>query len=402
MADAGLDLCIVANVQWPRFGANAGGFVHVCEVARILARSSTVLTIVPNFVAAECRRRFPTSRFATTPVPARFARSTLAVQAFSIVNWIVHIRTIRRSRALLLASHFLGDVLPAVFANRPSVVIVHHLVAPPWKRAGNPMANAVHYAAERFSIALARRVCTVVVTSSNLVRDELRRYGFRQPIVVTVNASSGVPTALPTRPSQPSERVVFLGRLTPTKNLEALVATWPYVIERRPKATLEIVGGGDAPYVDGMRRRVAAAGIATSVSFHGNVDDRAKWSLLASAAVFAFPSLEEGFGIALVEAMTLGIPCVTFDLPIFGELFPEGRIEARRDDPFDLARAIVRVLADPSDARRIGERGREYATRYTWEHAASFDGEALDRAAAAFATSSSRRCPKWRSSDRPS
>jgi glycosyltransferase involved in cell wall biosynthesis len=88
--------------------------------------------------------------------------------------------------------------------------------------------------------------------------------------------------------------------------------------------------------------------------------------LVAGAAVFAFPSTKEGFGLAAMEALAAGVPLVTRDLPVLREVF--GGVARFATDPAGLAAALVAALADGDPATRLA--GRELAARHTWQAAA--------------------------------
>jgi len=373
-------LIVFANVQWPSFGIDAGGSLHAFEVARILAREHDVTVVVPSFVADAVRSRYPGLRLRVMSVPTAILRSTVAVQLWSAVDWLAMLPEVRDADGIYATSHFLGDVLPLVARiGKLSAVVVHHLVEPPQRRAGLFLLNALHYFAERVAVRLVSACATSILTSSELVADQLRREGIRLPISVTVNAPRDVRRELEASVSANvvSGAVLYVGRLSPTKGIESLLQAWRGVIERDPTATLTIVGGGDATYLARLQRIRQDFGIAASVRFLGRVDDEMKERLLRSHRVFAFPSREEGFGIVLVEAMAAALPCVTFDLPIFRELFPYGRLGVAIDDDTAFGEAIVKLLTDESLHAQTALQATWIAARYTWPRAAEIAREAL-------------------------
>jgi len=355
----------------------AGGAIHACEVARILQRTHHVTLIVPRFIEDDVRAAYPGLHLCVSPSPAFLARSTIGVQLVSFFSWVRAARQIAGADVVLAASHFLGDIIPlAVMRRVPAAAIVHHVVDPPWRRRGNPVANALHFSAERIGLLLARMRVGAVLTSSHIVGRTLRNLGFRQPLFITVNAPIG-PRPEPAARNDAALRVLYLGRLTPTKGLGELLAVWPAVRHRVPGAILDIAGGGDAVYRRRLEETIARLDIADSVIFHGRVNESEKATLLSSAAVFAFPSMEEGFGIVIVEAMAAAVPCVTFDLPIFEELFEKGRLGAPCGDNEAFGALLITLLKDPELRRRIGAEGRATSERYTWERAAAIDLQAL-------------------------
>jgi glycosyltransferase involved in cell wall biosynthesis len=138
-----------------------------------------------------------------------------------------------------------------------------------------------------------------------------------------------------------------------------LLRAWPAVLEGEPRALLLLAG--DGPDEGALTAQAAALGLGRSVRFLGFRQDVP--SLLACAEVLVLPSLNEGFGMVLVEAMAMGKPVVASAVGGVPEVVLDGQagLLIPPADPRALAAAILRLLADPRAARRMGEAGRERA-----------------------------------------
>ncbi len=165
-----------------------------------------------------------------------------------------------------------------------------------------------------------------------------------------------------------SPTVVTVGHLSPEKGHRVLVEGWPTVLARVPGARLWIAGAG--PERGELETLVQRLSLAASVRLLGFCEDVG--DLLAGADVFVMPSLEEGLGTAVLEAMAMGLPVVasrTGGLPevvgdgITGVLVPPG-------EPLPLADAVVRLLQDREASARMGAAGRRRA-------AAQFSAEGM-------------------------
>ncbi|MEO6210208.1 MAG: glycosyltransferase [Gemmatimonadaceae bacterium] len=151
-----------------------------------------------------------------------------------------------------------------------------------------------------------------------------------------------------------SSNVVVIARLNPVKRIELLLDAWPDVVARVPEARLVIAGAGARDYELSLRRRSPLTG--TSVTFAGAVHGERKRALLEEGDLFVLPSRHENFGIAVLEALTAGLPVVvtpevqlaSFVLAHQLGLVSEGTREG-------LADAIVSALAN----RELRERCRE-------------------------------------------
>ena len=154
------------------------------------------------------------------------------------------------------------------------------------------------------------------------------------------------------------EVIVTVGRQEDQKGHRVLIEAFAGVQEKRPKAVLLIVGreGHSTAELHGM---VAELGLGASVRFLGHRDDVP--DVLASADVFAFPSLYEGLGGAVIEAMALGLPIVASDIPALREVVKVGENAALvpPGDVSSLQSAVENLLSDSASMSRFGAESRK-------------------------------------------
>jgi glycosyltransferase involved in cell wall biosynthesis len=161
------------------------------------------------------------------------------------------------------------------------------------------------------------------------------------------------------------EVVVTVGRQEFQKGHRYLLEAVEMLRASRPRLRVLVAGrqGNASAELEAMHR---VSSLGPTVQFIGHREDVP--SLLAAADVFVFPSLYEGFGGSLVEAMALGLPIVASDVPAIREVVEEGRnaLLVNRADPDALARAIADLLEDPA---RRGASGwwsrRRFEERFT-------------------------------------
>ena len=163
--------------------------------------------------------------------------------------------------------------------------------------------------------------------------------------------------------------VVSLGRLHAKKGLELLIDAWHSLKGRGDLGSWQLViaGDGESAYVATLRRRAESGPACDQIEFAGWVDGRARVTLLRSASLFALPSHQENFGLALVEAMACGVPAVAahgVNLAEAIEAAGAGWASATTVDA--LTRTLARVMTDPGDLARRGERARAFAERFRW------------------------------------
>jgi len=120
-----------------------------------------------------------------------------------------------------------------------------------------------------------------------------------------------------------------------------------------------------------LERYVQQVGLSSNVSFVGRVTEKEKIRLLHTASVFVSPSIQEGFGIVLLEAMACGLPIVAFDLPVYHEFmnFNSGTLIPLRDS-YAMAEQIVRFLMDDEIRARMSAHNLAHVQQFDWDKVA--------------------------------
>lgn len=241
-----------------------------------------------------------------------------------------------------------------------SALTVHD--ATPWL---HPDAAATRwYRRPLYPQALSRAAAIFTVTSA--AREDLIHSAGapRERVFVTPNGVA--PAFFEARPPEGPRGRYLLAVCTfePRKNLPVLLDAFRLL--RRDGRDLELVIAGRQAFT----QLLPLGDLAPLVRLPGHVTDAELQSLYAGAACFVLPSLHEGFGLPLAEAMAAGVPAVASDLPALREVGGEAVRYADPRDPEDLARAIRAALDDRegSQLRAAAARGR--ARRFRWEETA--------------------------------
>jgi glycosyltransferase involved in cell wall biosynthesis len=182
---------------------------------------------------------------------------------------------------------------------------------------------------------------------------ELRQAGFGRTAVVPpaaalpIGAASG--TAIRRRTPLPAgARWVSVGRLAPNKAIEsAVMALLVARAHGHVGATLQVVGRPVVPsYTAALHRFVDDMGLHDAVTFSGALSDAALAVTVAEADVFVLTSRHEGFGVPVIEAMTLGVPVVANEAGALPEVVGDAGLLVDAADPYAVAQAVSRVLGD--------------------------------------------------------
>jgi glycosyltransferase involved in cell wall biosynthesis len=360
-------------------GAESGGFVHIFQAAKRW-RGVEIAAFGPPSARDRVARELPGAEFVA--VPSREGGNRAIDYAFrTIAAGVTLPARLRRYDAIYVLSQSLPDILPAVLARPRRVVAqVFHLQPLPWKRAGSLLNNLFAYASEIVGVWLVRRFVRTVVVLTPLLEPHLRLP--RKTKIVCVGSGSWTIDASGAMLS-PSRRsgVAYVGRLHPAKGLDDIIEAWKIVHDAIPDAVLTLVGSGDPSYVEALRAYLQRYGLAESVRLTGFVSEAEKARILGAARVFVSASREEGWGISVAEALALGVPAVTYDLPVFKEVFHRGTIAVPAGDIGSLARAISAIVSDDALHARLSVEARELAGAFSWDSVARAEEDAIRGAA---------------------
>jgi glycosyltransferase involved in cell wall biosynthesis len=169
-----------------------------------------------------------------------------------------------------------------------------------------------------------------------------------------------------------SENYIFaVGTIQPRKNLKILVKAASTLLKNGAFDSQLVIAGASGWKTSEIYATVQRCGLTPQeVKFLGYVPDEDLPSMYSGARLFVFPSLYEGFGLPLVEAMASGVPIVASDAPPVPEIVEDAAILVRPESAEAFAHAIGRVLADHELRQRLIERGLRRASHFRWETAA--------------------------------
>jgi glycosyltransferase involved in cell wall biosynthesis len=145
------------------------------------------------------------------------------------------------------------------------------------------------------------------------------------------------------------------------KNVECLVRAFALIAEARPALQLLLIGGDG-----GTRDLSARLGVAHRVRVTGPLAETELRTSIRDAAVFVVPSLVEGFGLPVLEAMALGTPVVVSDVPALREVAGTAALAFDPHQPQSLAAALTSVLDDDQLGSRMSTAGRARARQFDW------------------------------------
>jgi len=178
--------------------------------------------------------------------------------------------------------------------------------------------------------------------------------------------------ALGRAPNVPREGyILFVGTLEPRKNVGSLLDAYTLAMRREPSLPPLVIAGSMAPGAEAWAERWSGTPLAGRVDYRGYVPDTEREALYAGARLLVLPSLDEGFGIPVLEAMSAGVPVLVSNRGALPEVAGDAGVVIDPDDIEAFAAALIQLTSDDDAASAMARRGLARARSYTWEAAAA-------------------------------
>ena len=302
-------------------------------------------------------------------------RTGLEVFPTSRLRWMMDTRLrgrlyerIRRSTGVhihgIWEAHCMAAAEMARSSKRPYMISAHGMLEQ-WALDHKRFKKAL-YAALFERRRLQRAACLRALSADEV--NDYRRLGLTNPVVVIPN-SVDPPTGIGAKlfweahPELMGKRIVlYLGRLHPKKGLPLLLEAWSRKTRKSEDLHLVIAGPDSEDTRAFLETMTDELNLRSSVTFTGMLTGEHKWSALAAAKLFVLPSYSEGFSVAVLEALAMGLPAIV-TVPCH---IPEVAIHdcgwVVAPEAGELEGALNEFLAlSREDAARLGERGRRLA-----------------------------------------
>jgi glycosyltransferase involved in cell wall biosynthesis len=248
---------------------------------------------------------------------------------------------------------------------RSKVVFFRRMIRAAARRAAT-LVCVSEYTAERLRTLVAPRAAIAVV-----------HHGVDHDRFTTAGDEAKDLAALADHGIEPPY-VAFASTIEPRKNVPTLVQAFAEVAATRPELRL-VLAGSDGWGAREARNAISASGVATRVLRPGYLDTETIAAFFRRAAVVAYPSLEEGFGLPALEGLACGAPVVTSAGSALGEVTGDAALLVPPGDSHALAEALGRVLDDATLRTRLHAAGPARAAQFTWDACVDQHLDAYDR-----------------------
>lgn len=261
-----------------------------------------------------------------------------------------------------------------LFLKIPTVLTVHDVIIyehPEWFPS-QPVSVKFLYP---WSVKKAAHIICVSETTKRDVKRLFRKEESEISVVypgVTVSEDTETKDASAMKSAKPY--VLFLGTIEPRKNVGVLVRGFVEAWKNSSAVQkTELVIAGRCGWKEKETMEIitdAAKETRGSVRYLGYVRDEERFSLIKNASAFAFLSHNEGFGLPILEAMSLGTPTLVSDIPVFHEIAKDAVLFVNQKDTKSIADGFQKILTDEHLREQLRESGLRNARRFSWGVAA--------------------------------
>ena len=301
--------------------------------------------------------------------------------------WRFRASKLPRTDVLVTVSDYFCDIIPALALKKRTgakwIAWIHHCETDPKLRPGNRLVNELTFRMQRWSFKQIAAHADSAWINDTLAGDEIERrlLALGMPRSRIRRMQNGIDlSAIGNREQGTGNRggidAVMIG-VRPNKGLHDIIPIWQMVQKLRPGTTLTLMGGmsGETEVVKEIERLKLP--ITVFKPANGFLPAAEYYAKIKEAKILFAPSHEEGWGIAVCEAMAAGLPVVAYDLPAYQKIYPGAYSVVPCFDHAMFANALARVLNDPAEYARLQNLGRICASQYDWNAIAAADSAAL-------------------------
>lgn len=282
-------------------------------------------------------------------------------------------------------SDFFPDVIPAflyklLYPKTKWVQSIFHIY-PNWQtRPGNKIRNLVGEYLQKFSFLLIKRA-DIIININNEVKRELISKGFTETkiLINTPGIDANYLTNIQCDDTTPKYQAVYLGRLNPSKGIFDLVKIWQLVVNEIPSARLAIIGNGDENINSQLLKLITKANLTRNINLLGYLERDEAFRIIKNSDVFVFPSHEEGFAIAIAEAIACETPVIAWDLTVYNEIFEDHIIKIKKTDIPVFAKSVAEIILNPNIYADRITNAKKFIKKYNWEKIAKRHLEILTK-----------------------
>jgi alpha-1,3-rhamnosyl/mannosyltransferase len=313
------------------------------------------------------------SRWQLPPEQENVIHLDTAVSPFSLQQQWQIPRLLRQNKASVYHSaYYLMPYRPTV----PTLVTLYDLIPEQFPQLVSPQARWLFRLATRLAVRAGDHFLAISEATKN---DYLARYAL-SPMQITAvplaadahfrPQSETAVAALRSKYSLPAQYVLYLGINKPHKNLLRLITAWRTVVEQRPNSPLLIIAGAWDKRYEEVKTAVSQYNLTKKVHFLGSIPNNDLPTLYSGATLFVFPSLVEGFGLPVLEAMACGTAVTCSNSSSLPEVGGKAAVYFEPTNSQQMANVLLELLQDEQKRKEMRKQGLVQASKFSWQKTA--------------------------------
>jgi len=276
------------------------------------------------------------------------------------------------------ASDFWADFFPALtlklrYPKNTTLITPIYLFAPPFFKGYDGRMKfdiklIVYRCMQEVMMFFARRYSQAIFVTYKPDLIRLKKLGFsKQKRFVIVGGIEHAKTALYAKKREILYDAVFVGRYHQQKGIFQLLEVWKRVVKEMGDSKLALLGNGDVRFENLIKNFIAVNNLEKNIFLLGFMDGMSKYRLFSKTRIYLNTNLYDAGGMATMEAMSCGLPVVSFDFPNSRSMIGGGVLWARYLSVSDFAKQVLKYLRNPGLVRSEGNNAREHMKKFDWK-----------------------------------
>jgi glycosyltransferase involved in cell wall biosynthesis len=305
-----------------------------------------------------------------------------AVSSITAITKLKKTKSLNDSDVVITTSDYFCDIFPALFLKKNKkikwIACIYHKETHPRKRPGNIIANYITWSIQEWSFKKIAKSADLAWLLDTAAGDEVEirliELGMSATKIKKICVGITIDDIAKAEETTKSYDAVMIG-LRPNKGLYDIIPVWEEVLKLRPATTLLLMGGmsGHEQVFEEIKTKSLDKYIKLPEKPSSFIEPNEFYKTIKTGKIFFAPSHEEGWGIALCEAMACRLPVVAYDLPVYDRIYGGAFSPVKCFNTKEMAKSIVHVLDDKSKYNQLQKAGKECSEKYDWGKIADDD-----------------------------
>jgi glycosyltransferase involved in cell wall biosynthesis len=339
-----------------------GGDQLFIDIAPRLPKNINITIIAPHFAKdyfknLDTNVRFillPKNRFEYRSNPL-FIFASYVIRSWQVYRILKHenVQNIYSCSDIAYADIWPAYVIAKKNKNINWISRIYHVILPPRSRQGNFFTNLAAFRLQRMSFWMMKKQSSTIMPLNKKLYDEVLELDFPPKKLHILGVGIDFQAINNHKISKKYKYdVVVLARVAPVKGIYDSIKIWERVHAELPDVKLAWIGGGSDTHQKKVGDLIKEKALENSYSLLGFIDKDKVYDILHSAKLFLCIDHENGWGLAVCEAMSSGLPVVSYNLDIFGSVYTKGFTSVNLYDTESFSNEVIRLLKD-EHARKI-------------------------------------------------